>query len=460
MQVHVEVLHVIQQFGHGGASRALTALIDGSDTATHRVVSLISATASGRAELSARGIDLIEQPQRHRLESLIKQSDIVHVHFWNTPELYAFMSTPISARVVVWSHVAGNTAPHVVTPEIASYADLLVSTGRRFTDLCEKGLVIKPRTPHKIANKQRQVRESRPFTVGIFGTLDSTRSEASAFDAFVAADLPHANLLVVGAGDLPPIWHARAESLKLLDRVEFTGFVRNIEFQLTRMDVLLHMMRTDSFATSDLSIQEALMAGVVPVITSGTAVTELVRDGVDALVAVDSHECVRHLQTLYHDPRLVQSLSTEGIRKSHSEFNPKTSAREFEMLYKELIELPKRTHKISLNGAASGAHSFMATLGLRAEIFMVSAEREAGWQDADETIAASPPALIGAGAGGILHYRGYYPNDPILRYWAGLVFAAQGRTALAAAEFAAATNTGFPGAKDRLTRILYKGAFE
>jgi len=460
IRVPIEILHVIQQFGRGGASQALTALIEGASSPNHRIVSLISATASGRDQLSTKRIELIESPRQFELESLITRSDIVHVHFWNTPELYAFMAKPISARVVVWSHVAGNNPPHVVTPDIASYADMLVSTGHPLTDLCRRGLVIKPRTPHQITRESRTLRESRPFTVGIFGTLDSSRSEESAFEVFVAADLPDARLLVVGAGDLPSIWRARAESLKILNRVEFTGFVNDISFQLKRMDVLLHMPREDSFATSDLSVQEALIAGVVPVITSGTAVTELVRDSVDALVAVDAHECVQHLRTLYHDPHLVQGLSAEAIRNSHLEFEPRSCAQEFCILYGELMKQPKRTHGVSLDGATAGAHVFMATLGSHAETFKVSATRGAGWQEADEAIASSPPALVGAGAGGILHYRGFYPDDPLLRYWAGLVFAAQQRNALAAAEFAAAANMGIPAARDRLTALVNKGAFQ
>lgn len=42
----------------------------------------------------------------------------------------------------------------------------------------------------------------------------------------------------------------------------------------------------------------------------------------------------------------------------------------------------------------------------------------------------------------------------MMRYWAGLVFAAQGRKALAAAELAHATRAGVVGAKERLDALL------
>jgi hypothetical protein len=92
----------------------------------------------------------------------------------------------------------------------------------------------------------------------------------------------------------------------------------------------------------------------------------------------------------------------------------------------------------------------MASLGDAAAPFQISSERAAGWQEADRQIAASSAALVGAGAGGILHWRGAYPNDPWLRYWAGLVFNKAGRSALAAAEFNAAAKAGLIGAADHL----------
>lgn len=450
----IEVLHVIQQFGRGGASQALISLIETTTSSRHRVVSLIPAVSSARDHLMEKGIPLFDNPPQLELESLVESADIIQLHFWNTPELYEFMSRPTNARLILWSHVSGNTAPHIVTPELASYSDLIISTGLPFDLLDDRGLVIKPRTPHSITQGPGPTEKTEPFTVGIFGTLDSGRSEASAFDVFVAAKLPGAKLLIVGTGDLMPVWRSRAESLNMLDRVEFTGFVNDVESQLSRMDVLLHMPRKDSFATSDLALQEALLAGVVPVVTSGTPVTDLVRHGFDALIALDAGECVVHLRALFQQPVHLARLREEGLRRSHAEFHPQSTAREFEDLYRHLMDQPVRTHQLSINQAETGAKRFIATLGNAAETFRVSATRGNGWQEADEIIARSSPALVGAGAGGILHYRGYYPHDPVLRYWAGLVFASQGRTAFAAAEFAAAAKAGVLGAGERLKSLM------
>jgi glycosyltransferase involved in cell wall biosynthesis len=452
-----EVLHVIQRFSGGGASRALLALIDGTESTEHRVVSLVKADSFSRDQLARREIALVEHPSSPALDKMVESADIVQVHFWNTPELYDFMSKALYGRVIVWSLVAGHTDPHVVTAEVASYADRLVASGRPLVGLCDRQLVIAPRSPHVIDLKEPARRGLGHFTVGIFGTLDSSKSDPTALDVFVDANLPRAKLLVVGSGDLPPIWMARAKALGLEQRVEFTGFVRDVGLQLARMDVLLHMPSDDSFGTLDLSLQEAMAAGVVPVVRAGTPASDLVRDDVDGLIADNNHDYVSHLRSLYHDPQRVERLRNTGVQRSRTEFTPQSSGAQFEKLYSELYSESPRIHQLPASNITDGAQRFITTLGPAAHSFRISARRGSGWREADNAIALSPPALVGPGAGGILHYRGYYPKDPILRYWAGLVFAAQGRPAFAAAEFAASAKAGWPGAEERLRALIASG---
>jgi hypothetical protein len=178
---------------------------------------------------------------------------------------------------------------------------------------------------------------------------------------------------------------------------------------------------------------------------------------VDGLLAANNHDYVRHLQSLYHNPQRVERLRNMGLQKSRMEFTPQSSGAQFEKLYSELYSESPRIHQLPGSNVTDGAQRFIATLGSAANSFRISARRGSGWREADNKIALSPPALVGPGAGGILHYRGYYPKDPILRYWAGLVFAAQGRPAFAAAEFAASAKAGWPGAEERLRALIANG---
>ncbi len=42
--------------------------------------------------------------------------------------------------------------------------------------------------------------------------------------------------------------------------------------------------------------------------------------------------------------------------------------------------------------------------------------------------------MRGPGAGGVLHYRGYYPHDPFLLWWSALIHANSGNAGFAIAD--------------------------
>ena len=144
-----------------------------------------------------------------------------------------------------------------------------------------------------------------------------------------------------------------------------------------------------------------------------------------------------------------------GQERAKYEFHPCGCAREFEALYERIFQMPKQVRSLILTKGDNGAERFMASIGDASIPFQISAKRASGWQAADKQIADSNSAIAGAGAGGILHYRGVYPDDPFLRYWAGLVLAASGRSALAAAEFDAASKAGIIGVSAHLKRCLH-----
>jgi glycosyltransferase involved in cell wall biosynthesis len=445
----LEVLHITHQLSSGGAGKALEALASAAKRSSHRVVSLLPATAAARTRLSAQAIPLLEQPRAIELNACMSQADVVQIHFWNTPELYGLMTLEHNCRLVIWSHVEGSTAPHILIPEIVNYCQALVHSCRQTDPMA---ISIRPSSPHRFALRSLPPGDAVPLVVGIFGSLHSSRMCTEALEVFTQAACPDSSLLVVGQGDLVPRWQRLACELNLHERVEFRGFVSNVGRELARMDVLLHLPKPGCFATADLALQEALMAGVVPVVLSGTPVADLVQHNVDGLIAMNLHQCVEHLQTLDGDRQLLARLRTAAQTRANREFSSDQCTNAFEHLYEQICEHPRAPRRLQLEGGSSGNQRFMASLGVAAAPFRISAERAAGWQEADRQIAASSAALVGAGAGGILHWRGAYPNDPLLRYWAGLVFNKAGRSALAAAEFSAAAKAGLIGAAERLER--------
>jgi glycosyltransferase involved in cell wall biosynthesis len=448
------VLHVIQQLSCGGAGQALEALISATEASTHEVASLIPATDLAREKFKAKDIKLLEHPSAHQLNAHVNAADVVQIHFWNTPELYDFMTTERTNRYLLWSHVEGSTTPHILIPELFTYCHALVRSCAPLQKHVPSSLVIEGRTPRSFPNRERSVKSKEESIVGIFGTLSSTRRCRAALNVFAEARESGECLLVVGNGDLLPYWRQQVRDLNLQGCVEFKGFTEDVVKELSRIDVLLHLPRPESYATADLALQEAMLAGVVPVVLAGTPVVDLLRHGIDSLIGDDLDACSHHLRTLLSDPEQLAKMSKAGQARARNEFSARDSARAFEQLYQQLCERPTQRCRLRLEPNQSGAKRFMASLDEAATPFRISETRASGWQEADEQIASSHPALVGPGAGGILHYRGFYPEDPFLRYWAGLVLERSGRRGLAAAEFSAAAQKGVEGASDRLEQCL------
>ena len=52
-------------------------------------------------------------------------ADIVHFHYWNSPEFNDLWETASPIRSLVWSEVNGRRPPHLITREVMDMAELI-----------------------------------------------------------------------------------------------------------------------------------------------------------------------------------------------------------------------------------------------------------------------------------------------------------------------------------------------
>ena len=106
------ILHVIRRLTNGGASRCMQAMARWSSREgayEHRFLSLAPAGGGQR--------------------EAVERADVVVVHFWNTPELYAWLRSDLpSLRLLLVLHVGGLHAPQVVTRPLVDFADYVLAT--------------------------------------------------------------------------------------------------------------------------------------------------------------------------------------------------------------------------------------------------------------------------------------------------------------------------------------------
>ncbi|HWB18357.1 MAG TPA: glycosyltransferase family 4 protein [Vicinamibacterales bacterium] len=461
------VLHVVQQLSRGGAARAFVAAAACQQRAgmsTHHVLSLLPDIETGARRLAADAdLPVVAGADDASAGALIAAADIVHVHYWNTPELVAFLQRLTSpARVVLTCHVPGDTPPHVLHPEMIVWADVTIADGPYgyalpvFRDLDERtraehtGLVID--TPDFSRLAQVTPRPHAGFTVGYIGTVDPVKMHPAYVAMSAAVDVPDVRFIVCGNGSGFAALQKDAAARGVLDRFEFRGYVEDIASVLAELDVFGYPV---THSAIELVLQEAMFAGVPPVVLATDGAARTVDHGRTGLVVDNADAYARAIERLYRDPVERRRLGANAAAHARQAFGAERAAEALAEIYERVMRRPKRARVWPFPNRATArsgdavrsvaAWTFADMMGATAARPFLTSLTSAdvpSLLDAEAAIAAAPPVIADGASGGVIHYRRCYPSDPHLRLWTGLVLGAQGRPALAIAELEAARRLG------------------
>ncbi len=450
------VVHVIDQLRPGGPLQALISFSrepGSAATTRHRVISLLPPDARAVATAERAGLAIAPRPDPAVLQRELAAADIVQVHFWNNPTIHAWMTTELPAmRVLIWCHVNGQHGPHVLPRSLFAFGDLVAATSPASLELpafleapAECRLAIPAGADFsRLAGVQPLSHDG--LTVGYLGSLDFTKLHPEVIPLSAAVRVATARFHFCGDGGDKPLLEQQARHHGISDRCCFTGHREDIAPLLAAFTVFGYPLRPHNTCTSELALQEAMHAGVPPVIFPHGGLDRLVRHGETGLVVTTLEEYPRAIEWLLQHPAERQRLGKQAAREARERFGGGPTAAGMAAAYERLLALPKRRRHLP---RATGAGGFLACLDGRDDSpFRASlAGDEPAASAADRVIAGLGPVWRHV----ILQYRVAYPSDPHLRLWSGLALAAE-RPALAASEFRACEQLGL--AAGRISRHL------
>ena len=256
-------------------------------------------------------------------------------------------------------------------------------------------------------------------------------------------NVPGARIIVCGPGGAYARLRQQAADLGIAERFDFRGVLDDLRPTLSVLDIFGYPLRPDNYSTAELALREAMYAAVPPVVLPYGGAGRTVTHNVTGLIAQNGDEYCAAIEWLYHHPDERARLGRNAQQEAQRAFGPERAAAEFNLIYETLLRGPKRERAWS-GAARSGTQYFVESLGDLGADFETSLAGQDGAAllDAEARIAGASTLLSSAGAGGILQYRNAYLEEAHLRLWAGLVLEAQGRPALAVAEFNAAARLG------------------
>jgi len=440
------VVHVIDQLRPGGPLQAVIGFCRQQPiaaTSQHRIISLLPPDARAVAAAEQTGIAVAARPNQAMLQQEFTAADIVHVHFWNNPTIHAWMSTNLPAiRVLIWCHVNGQHGPHVLPRSLFAFADMVAATSPASLELpafqeasADRKLAIPAGADFsRLAGLRPQPLDS--FIVGYLGSLDFTKLHPEAISLSAAVRVATARFHFCGDGNDRPLIEQQARQQGISERCHFPGHQEDIAPLLAAFTVFGYPLRPQNTCTSELALQEAMYAGIPPVVFPHGGLDTLVRHGTTGLVAAQPAEYSRAIEWLFHHPAERKRLGEQAAREAREQFGGTRTAARMAAAYEQLLMLPKRRRRLH---PLTGAAALLASLDGHDDSPLAAslAGREPAASAADEAISLLGPVWRHV----ILQYRVAYPSDPHLRLWSGLVLAAK-RPALAATELRASEQLG------------------
>jgi glycosyltransferase involved in cell wall biosynthesis len=418
------------------------------------LVSLLPSAANARTRASAAGIPVFDAPDQESLRRMIAAADIVQVHFWNNPEIHALIAEPLPAsRILVWCHVNGENPPHVLPRFLFGFADVVAVTEAtslalpQFRDADPAAVAVVAGGADFSRLKDLRRTSHAGFEIGFIGRLDFAKLHPGYVDLCAAIRIPDARFSVCGSGAARAIVQRQAAVRGLNDRFALWGHVEDVAPFLARMDVFGYPLCPGNMTTCELAVQEAMYAGVPPVVLAYGGPARMISSGRNGVVAASTGEYVRAIEYLYRNPEERQHMSERAARDARAQFGAERCAEALDDVYRRLMQRPKRARPghpcrgVDLH-SPRGARLLLRSLDETGDVDFrasLSPAHAASAEDAEKRIACCSADMVNV----ILQYRMHAPDDPHLRLWSGLVLHQSGRPALAASEFQACRRLGF-----------------
>ena len=459
----MRVLHVIDSIGAGGPARSLAASIEhgrAPGSSLHHAIIALRKPAYPPLLFALRrlGAELQWAPGDAATACAIEASDVVLVHFWNTPEIWRFLSTEWPPwRLVYWMQMLGAHPPQLFHPEMLRRAHDIVFTAP--PDPATAPIEGIPAVIPGIADFSRlqglKKRDHDGFNVLYLGSGNPGKLHPRFLGIMSRIDIPNLRIVMCG-GDFDRSLREPAAGLAHAGRIQIIGFREDIRSVFETADVFGYPLSPRTYATSDKSLQEAMMAGVPAVIFRHGGPSRFVEHEATGLIADTEDQFARFVERLHEDPRERRRLGENAREYALANFSPARPAGQLMSRLAAVCALPKRRNPACqwpLPSRVIPAASFLLSIGW--ERSRVTSGL-AGWilegnQPLDRAISELPDDVFMV-EGGLIHWRNAHPDDPALRFWAAIWLLKSGNYSAAAGEFTAAAAIGAPGPPCRMLR--------
>lgn len=436
-----QVLHIIHSLTAGGAARTMIATAKYSAELgpfQHKLAILdLTHTDPAAARFAIdEGMELAIARNLDEIRHEMELADIVQVNWWQHPEMDLFLRSALpECRLLGWLHVAGDKAPQVITSELVEQLDLALGGSEYSWHAPGIQAIPEPLRSQKTgfvvggADFARldglAPRAHAGFNVGYIGTVNFVKMHPDYLALHGGIEIPGLRVVVCG-GDLQNQLTEEAAQHGWGETFDFRGYVGDIRPVLEELDVYGYPLCLDTYAASELNLQEAMFAGIPPVVFPHGGIQLLVKHNETGLVVHSNQEYRDAIAYLYNNPSERLRLGANAAEYSKRHFGARSNAPKMNQYYAQLLQQPKRARRwrgYELAGVlpegVTGLEVFLESLGNLAPEFLESLHPSSLQSAirADELIVHSSQLMRLAAT---LPYRATFPDSAELAMWGGL----------------------------------------
>jgi glycosyltransferase involved in cell wall biosynthesis len=329
--------------------------------------------------LQAEGVDVVALNRRPGLDFGVARAlargirerdiEVVHAHQY-TPFFYPALGRLVGlhdARIILTEH--GRHYPDIVSSKRRLFNHLVLDQmadavnavcgfsadalgkkdgfARARIEVIENGIDLsRYTTPTSRADARAQLGlDAQRQYVACVARFHPVKDHATLIKAFAkaAAARPQAHLLLVGDGPLRGDLTALVSSLGLTDRVTFMGVRRDVPLILCAADVFA---LTSVSEGASITLLEAQASALPIVVTAVGGNPELVRDGLDGLLAprADVDGLGAALLRILEDEALAAKMGQSGQQHVREQYRLEDTVQRYDRLYRTLARPGFRTH--------------------------------------------------------------------------------------------------------------------
>ena len=345
------VLHIIQQLSLGGAGRALIAGAKFSAQLgpfRHKVISLLGPDRRAVRLAQEGGVSVLAMLSPAELHDELAAADIVHFHFWNSPQLREFLEADWpQMRSLLWCHTNCREPPHILTRDLLDRVDFALATTASTLNLlpfrnAPERVALVPGGADFTRLDGFSAKPHPDFTIGHIGTLDFVKLHPDFIAMSAAIAVPSVRFVIAGDGRDRAKLERQVQCADRPERFQFCGYTEDIRPLLETFDVFGYPLAEGNVTTAELILQEVMFAGIPAVVFPYGGAADLVVDNETGLIARDPTEYARMIEHLHAHPAERARLGENAAERARQCYGAHNTASKLNVVYRDLLSKPKR----------------------------------------------------------------------------------------------------------------------